>query len=430
MSSNVPSVAIITGEASGDLHGACLAASLKDIYPGIDISGVGGRRMREAGVRLLHDSSSWSAIGIAEALKLVPALLRAQGKLKKQLGSCPPDLVVLVDFGAFNLRLGTYLHARGVPVMYYFPPGSWKRSADYSRLRDVADRVVTPFPWSAESLSNQGFSADFFGHPLLDVVQPGMARDEFCRRFEFDPDRPIIGLLPGSRNQELLHILPALLISAARLIQTSPDLQFAVPLASSLNADAIERELARVPWIQSQSYCPRAHSNFDKVSRLPLSSVIAEQSREDRFTAPPSKVHVKLLPGMAYDVLAHSRAAIVSSGTATVEAAILGCPMVIVYRGSRMMTFEYRLLGRNIKYIGMPNIMLDRMLCPELRAEDANPTRIYGEISALIPDSNERSEMIHGLDEVRRLLGTPGAVRKTAMAVLDMLGVNLPAVGA
>lgn len=133
---------------------------------------------------------------------------------------------------------------------------------------------------------------------------------------------------------------------------------------------------------------------------------------------------------MAYDVLAHSRAAIVSSGTATVEAAILGCPMVIVYRGSRMMTFEYRLLGRNIKYIGMPNIMLDRMLCPELRAEDANPTRIYGEISALIPDSNERSEMIHGLDEVRRLLGTPGAVRKTAMAVLDMLGVNLPAVGA
>ena len=375
MSARTPSIIIIAGEASGDLQGACLAAEIRRMAPQAVICGVGGRRMREAGVELLFDSSACGAIGTTEALKLVPRLSLVLLKLKARLNADPPDVLVLIDFGAFNVRLGKHAHSRGVKVLYYFPPGSWNRHSDGSRLKEVADRVVTPFPWSAELLNHAGIRADFFGHPLLDIVRPTLSQAEFCERFDLDPERPIIGLLPGSRKQEIVHNLPAQAEAARKLIETTPGLQFAIPLASSVDPKGVRK-------------------------------IAGEE--------------IKILPGMAYDLLAHSRAAIVKSGTATVEAMILGCPMVIVYRGSLLTTLEFKLRRKRIKFIGMPNIIMDRMICPELTAKDASPERIAGLMIELIPPTPERAQMLKDLADAKAVLGDPGAIEKAARAVLEM----------
>ena len=376
MSADTPSIMIVAGEASGDLQGACLAAELKRIIPHALIRGVGGRQMRDAGVELLADSSSWGAIGIAEALKLVPKLSFVLSKLKAHLNANPPDILVLIDFGAFNVRLGRHAHSRGIRVLYYFPPGSWNRNASGSRLREVADRVITPFPWSADLLGKSGIRADFFGHPLLDIVRPSLTKDEFCERFGFDPERPTIGLLPGSRKQEIIHNLPVQALAARRLSETIPGLQFAIPLAPSVNPNAVKAMAGR---------------------------------------------GITILPGMTYDLLAHSRAAVVASGTATVEAAILGCPMVIVYKGSRLVTFEFNRRRKRIKFIGMPNIIMDRQICPELTADDASPERVAELMHTLISDTPERAQMLKDLAEAKAVLGSPGAIKKAAQAVLEMI---------
>lgn len=379
--------------------------------------------MHDAGVDLLFDSSTWSAIGVAEGLKLVPRLLWTIRKLKARLKADPPDVVVLIDFGTFNVQLGRYIHSLGTKVLYYFPPSSWYRHANYERLNGVTDRVVTPFPWSADLLKAQGFQVDFFGHPLLDIVKPTMSRNDFCGRFGFDASKPIVGLLPGSRMQEIVYNLPALLMAAARLMGEIPDLQFVVPPAPSVNPFRLADELSQVPWIEVEAHNTSADTTYRAtgISPTALANEVAVLTRADGFKAPASSVRVKLLPGMIHDVLAHSRAAVVTSGTATIEAAILNCPMVIVYRGSRLTALEYRLRGRNLKFIGMPNILLDRPLCPELVAEAVTPSRIADSILDLIQDSPARTEMLQGLAEVHGVLGTPGAVDKTAQVVLDML---------
>lgn len=423
MIEHVPSIVIVAGEASGDLHGAHLAAEVRRILPSARFRGIGGRRMRDSGVELLYDSSSWGAIGVTAALRHVPRLLMVLYRLTAKLKADPPDLAVLIDFGAFNVRLGRLLHAQGVKVLYYFPPSSWHRGATYSSLTGFVDRVVTPFPWSAELLAKRGFQADFFGHPLLDVVKPSMSGDEFIKRFGFDSSQPIVGILPGSRSQELAHNLPMMLTAAVEMLDSMPELQFAIPPAPSVNPFALADELSRVPWIEIEAHATKEEipKGFAAASSKSLSRRIRAQARADGLKSPKSPLRIKLLPGMTYDVLAHSRTAIISSGTATVEAMILGCPMTIMYRGNRIMTMEYRLVGKRIKFIGMPNIIMDRMICPEFAADAATSRRISESALKLIQDSPERAQILKDLAEARAVLGEPGAVRKTANVVAEML---------
>lgn len=247
----IPRVTIISGEASGDLHGAQLALALRKLLPSVRISGVGGKRMRQAGVELVADSSSWSAIGVVEALGVVPKLLRAMHGLKAYLAKNPPDLLILIDFGFFNLRLAKHV-AGSLKVLYYFPPGSWRKNATYPDLAGKVDRVVTPFSWSEASLRDQGFHVHYFGHPLLDVVHPALGRVAFCNEYGLDANRRIVGMLPGSRNQEIAYNLPALAVVGARMLKTHPDLQFVIPMASSVSINAIRDELNSVPWIEAE----------------------------------------------------------------------------------------------------------------------------------------------------------------------------------
>lgn len=422
MAHEASSVVIVAGEASGDLHGANLATELKRELPSLKISGIGGRGMRESGVELFYDSSSWGAIGITEALKRVPRLLRVLYDLTVRLKADPPDLLILIDFGAFNVRLAGILHRAGVKVLYYFPPSSWHRGATHRQLDGIVDRVVTPFPWSAETLRRRGFRADFFGHPLLDVAKPSMSGDEFVRRFGFDESKPIVALLPGSRTQEMAHILPMMLVAVAKILDAMPDLQFAIPPAPSVNAFALAEEMSKLPWVTVEAHHTPGDSaeSAEQVSPYRLAESVGALMRRERIEKPP-RAHIKLLPGMNYDVLAHSRAALLASGTATVEAMILGCPMVAIYRGNRILTLEYRLFGKRIKFIGMPNIILDRMICPELVADAVTPGAIAENMLKVIADTPERAGIIKGLEEARSLLGEPGAVAKTARVVIEML---------
>jgi len=211
-----------------------------------------------------------------------------------------------------------------------------------------------------------------------------------------------------------------MLTAAAGMLRSIPDLQFAIPPAPSVNPFALADELSRVPWIEVEAHGTKDEipSGFGAASPESLSRRIRALVGSE---APKSPLRIKLLPGMTYDVLAHSRASVISSGTATVEAMILGCPMVIVYRGSRVMAVEYKLLGKRIKFIGMPNIIMDRMICPEFVANDATPRRLSESALKLIQDSTERTQVLRDLAEARAVLGEPGAVKKTANVVAEML---------
>lgn len=413
---------ILAGEASGDLNGARLAARLKEMLGDVYLFGVGGVRMRQAGVKLLYDSSAWSAIGISEAIKIAPKLLAIAWQLRLGLRRSTPDLLVLIDFGAFNLQVAKK-RPKNLKVLYYFPPSSWKRGANYAKLSGIVDKVVAPFPWTVDALRDQGFDADFFGHPLLDIAKSSVPRDEFLAKYDLPNDKHIIGLMPGSRTQEIWNNLPALVVAAGRMLEANPDLQFAIPLAPSVSEEMVAEELAKLPWVEVHA-CQgdTGHSQDCKISRLPLARQILAVAKEDGFQPPSRPIRISILPGMAYDVLAYSRAAAVASGTATVEAAILDCPMVIFYRGNWITGIEYRLRCKNIKFVGAPNIILDRLACPELIDTAATPKQICENMLKLVAETPERAEMLGALQEVRDVLGNPGSVERTAEVVLDLLG--------
>ena len=411
---------IVAGEASGDMYGSCLAVEIRRLVRGARILGVGGHKMRAANVELLYDSSDWSAIGVAEALRVAPRLWRVLSALKRQILSDPPDLLIPIDFGAFNVRL-----LRGLPdsvrTLYFVPPGSWNRSAEYRTLGGLVDHAVSPFPWAVDGLSAAGISAHFYGHPLLDVVKQYEPRT-FRDRFGFSAGQKVIGLFPGSRRQEIRYNLPVLLASAALLAGSEPSTRFAMAPASSFAAREIERQMAALEWVD----CSRVQEepvtgDSSTRSSLAFASEVEGLMSSRGIRVPDHRLKIAILTGGAREILAGADCAVAASGTVTLEAAILGCPVVIVYRGSRLTALEYRLLGRHVRYIGLPNILLQRKCCPELLQGDAEPGRIAGLVRDLAGDTPARRRMLSDFEEIRRLLGTEGAIGETARLAADLL---------
>jgi len=373
-------VFILAGEASGDRYGAALIEALRAADSHLTFRGIGGPLMRAAGAHLLWDSSHWGTIGIGEALANLNRLRRRLRQVVAHLRDQPPALLVLVDFGAFNVRVARALAGAGIPLLYFIPPGSWSRQRRRGDLTHLVDAIATPFEWSARHLEGGRARVEWVGHPLLDLVHPTMPRQEAYRSYHLDPGQPVVALVPGSRSHELSRILPVMTRTASILAQAIPQTQFLVPVAAT---------------------APR--------------EVLATAFKG---------LETRLLDGMDYNAMQLADVAAATSGTATLELAILGVPMVVVYRGSRLTELQYALVSRvlrRVAYVALPNLIAGRVLVPELLQAQATPRRIAAELTSLLSNESRRQAMLRDLNQVAHVLGEPGALRRTAALALDLM---------
>ena len=384
---NPKKILMIAGEASGDLHGAHLLEALRRIKPDILCHGVGGEKLERAGMRILFPSHLLSVMGIIEILPKMGTILKALRMIRQSLEKERPDLVILIDFPDFNLRVARHAHRLGVPVYYYISPQVWAwRSGRVRQIRQWVRKVLVFFPFEVPIYEKAGVAVEWVGHPLLDIVKPNLPREEALKRFALNPVRPTLGLLPGSRMGEVKRLLPTLLGAAEILHREIPSLQFLLPLASSL-------------------------------SRSVLSPLIGN---------PPFPL--VLVEGQPYEAMNASDLLITASGTATLEGAILGKPMVIVYKVSALSYWIGRALI-HVDHIGLVNLVGGRRIVPELIQDEANPSRIAGESLRFLknPDLLERTK--EAMSEVRTRLGTPGAADRAALTISSFLA-SPPGMGA
>jgi lipid-A-disaccharide synthase len=372
---------ISAGEASGDWAGALLAQALRRQAGPLNLWGVGGRRMREAGVQLLADSSTWGVIGFFAVLPKLPAAYATRFRAQREWRADPPAAVVLIDCGPFNMPLARIARGLGVPVIYYLPPGSWSRRPRGGQLREIADAIATPFPWSRDNLSGGHARVEWVGHPAAESVRPVRSAAEAYRHYGLDPNRPVVALAPGSRSQEIRRLLPVLARAALLLAARFPGTQFLVPVAPSVNAQQVQIRLCQ------------------------------------------DGVEAVLLSGLEYDALQLARAAVVCSGTATLEFACLRVPMVVVYRAAAAVALQWliRSARSGERFVALPNIIAGRQIVPELLNRAASPESIAAALGSFLQDGGLRAAAVRELDEVAATLHGPGASDRTAALVLETL---------
>jgi lipid-A-disaccharide synthase len=444
-------VAIITGEASGDRVGGQLAREIKRLRPDAVLFGTGGTYLEEAGVELLVDSSRWGVVGIISGLKVLPRILAARGRLFQELQQRKPDVIVPIDAGAFNLGfawiegLCSFVR-RTLPdtkILYFFPPGSWRRTLKGSPLAPLTDKVATPFPWSETELRKFGVDATFVGHPLLDLVKPSEPLETFAERHGIDRERPVVGILPGSRVQEIEEVLPVQLAAATIIHHRVPAAQFLIALAPTVDRDSVLRQIEREKrnretemrrareaqerereWNEEgmRGAVPVADGGGQRVGGAnDLQRRQQEWIRRHSEMPPVGDYPLAIVENATYDVMAASDVLLVTSGTATLEAAIFGKPMVIVYRLSRSNIVEYQFVKNRLpKYIGMPNILAEKGIVPEFIQDDATPDALAGEIIGLLLEPERMLQQREDLRAATTLLGEPGGAARTAKMVVEL----------
>lgn len=366
---------ISCGEPSGDLYAGALATALRQQRPDVDIVGFGGPRLAAAGGHLLGSYEGLAVTGLAEVVKTLPRTWRMYRHLIAEAERQRPDVFVAIDFADFNFRLGQALHRRGIPVVYYIGPQLWAwRPGRMQVIKRFADRVLVIFPFEEPLYQQAGVPVEFVGHPLIDLVDLHAPREDVLTRHGLSQRARTVALLPGSRHNEIADTLPTLLEACTRLRREEPDLQFLVARAPGLRDD-----------------------EFDGLRRSHL----------------PIGIH----EGDTDAVLAASDLVITASGTATVQTALHGKPMVIVYRLSPL---TYR-LGRpfvKVDTFGMVNLIAGRRIVPELIQDDFTADRVCAEALAVLRDAARAATVREDLAGVVRALGGPGASTRAASAVL------------
>jgi lipid-A-disaccharide synthase len=372
-------IMLVAGEVSGDLHGAHLVEAIHRIDPEVQFFGVGGEGLERKGMKLLYHAHSLSVVGITEALLKLRPILKAFQGLKESLDHEKPDLLILIDFPDFNLRLAKIAHRRGIPILYYISPQVWAwRRKRIKLIARLVKKMVVLFPFEVPLYEAAGVDVEWVGHPLLDIVKPTLPQEVAFQQFGLDPKRRTIGLLPGSRKHEVEKLLPPLLASAHLLQKEIPRLQFIIPLAPGISRATLS------PWTGNIS--------------IPL----------------------KVVEGWTYDVMNLSELLITASGTATLEGAILGKPMVIVYKVSLPSYWIGKRLVR-VDHIGLVNLVAGREIVPELIQKDVNPQRIAEEALRILKDPILRQRITESMAAVRQNLGEPGAAQRAARIVCSML---------
>ncbi|PYY23994.1 MAG: lipid-A-disaccharide synthase [Acidobacteria bacterium] len=362
-------VLISAGEASGENYGAMLIPELRKLLgTETQFFGVGGEKMRAAGCETIIDSGKVAAVGITEVMKHVATIYREFFRMVSVARSRKPDVAVLIDFPDFNLRLAEKLHTMGVPVVYFVSPQLWAwKQRRIWRVKKFVDRMLVIFPFEESYYRERRVDAEYVGHPLADLPLPQIAREEFARRFGIEGGKKWIALLPGSRKKEILLNLPVMLQAAGEL---GPEYEYLVPVASTLSRD----------WMAQQTGGARVHLVDDPCAAL-----------------------------------LHSRAAVVASGTATVEAALIGTPFIVVYRVSGLSYAIGRRLVK-VKNFGMVNLIAGREIVPELIQSNFRPENVVRQIRRLLVEGDPRAEMVRNLEGVRKELRNAADARgKTAI---------------
>ena len=377
----MPSIPLLlsAGEASGDMYAARLAKALRERLD-VRIFGMGGPHMRAAGVEIVMDYSEVAVVGITEILKHLPSLLRAMNRLVAEAEQRKPALAILTDFPGFHLRLARKLRPYGIRNVYYICPQFWAwRPWRVNLIRRRFAKALCIFPFEKDFFSQARVPTEFIGHPLVGAVVPTKDRKQFCEQHGLVASRAVVSLLPGSRSAELVHHLPVLQEACVRINGKVPA-QFVVAAARPQDV-----EMLTTGW--------------------------------------PSGLCLRVVEGETYNVLAAADAAIVSSGTATVEAALLNTPMVVVYRVSPLTAALAKPLVRT-PYFAMVNLIAEKKVAPELVQDDFTPQAVADETLRLLQDPNARNAQRAGLADVRTRLGPPGAVERAADQIVGLLGAD------
>ncbi len=388
---------ISAGEASGETYGAQLITAARAVAPDTCFFGLGGAQMRAAGCEVVVDSHEVAVVGLAEVVRHLPSIYARYRKLLREIDRRKPAAAVLIDFPDFNFRLAKQLHKRGIPVVYFVSPQLWAwRQSRLELVKKFVTKMLVIFPFEEPWYRERGVQAEYVGHPLVDALPQRTPSDSeraaYAQRWGLDPAKQWIALLPGSRKGEVLRHSLEMYYATGLL---GRDYQFVVPVANTLNAD----------WVLNTFYLQ--------------SPQWLEEKRDWQVSGSTPRL---LAVDSAHDALRHARAAVVASGTATVEAALLGTPMVVVYRLSGV---TWKLGRRLVKldHFAMPNLIAGRRIVPELIQDDFTAENVVAELRKILVDSQERERMLADLAEVRAKLkptGTPPPQR-AAQVVLEIV---------
>ncbi len=369
-----PKVLISAGEASGDLYAALLVEALRGLWPAAEFFGCTGPRLRAAGVRTVVDAASLAVVGLLEVVSHIPRIYGEYRRVVEAARRERPDFAILTDSPDFHLRIARKLHAQGIPVFYLVAPQAWAwRKGRLKELRRSVRRLLCIFPFEEPFFQGEGVPATYIGHPLAGLVRPTLSRDEFFRKHELAPSRPLIVVLPGSRRGEAARHLPALRDAVGRL-HRGQNLNFVLPASAHTGKEFFRERMANTP--------------------------------------------VRVIEGESWDALAHADLALAASGTVTVEAALLGTPMVTFYKVTTPSWIAGKLLVR-VPFYSMVNLIARRPVVPELMQGQMTGERLAAEAARLLTDEPARAAMREGLAEVRQRLSTTESAPTRAAAIIQ-----------
>ncbi|UCD65928.1 MAG: lipid-A-disaccharide synthase [Deltaproteobacteria bacterium] len=376
-------VMIIAGEASGDLHGANLARELKILDSNVSLSGIGGVGMAAAGVELYYDISKLAVMGIVEVFSRLHDIRSAMNILESRFSVERPDLLILIDYPGFNLELARRAKKYNIPVLYYISPKIWAwREGRIKKIKKYIDRMAVILPFEKKFYQGHGVNAEFVGNPLLDEVKTSMTPTEFKAFYDIDADATIIGIMPGSRRQEVAKLLPLFMQTAKKLNSKIDKCVFLLPLASTLTEEEIKE-----------------HGALD------------------------SSLNIRIIKERRYEAMAACDAAMAASGTLTMELAILGVPMVVSYRLA-MLSSVFAKLFVKVKYASLVNLVAGKEVVPELLQLSATSENIYEKMLPLLLNKESRDAMRSELFKVCKQLGEPGASRRVAKLASEMVAAG------
>ena len=379
MNKEEPHFLIIAGEASGDLHGAKLVHALLDVYPRARFTGMGGGRMRDAGVNTLFGIERMGAVGFVEIFSDFGHYFGVYRALVKEIASLKYTAVILIDSPTLNLRLAKHSRKHSCPVYYFISPQVWAwRKGRIEDIRKSVHKMFVILPFEEKMYQEAGVDAEFLGHPFIDVVRPTRTRGDSLEKFALDSHKKTVGLLPGSRMNEITSLLDEILLAAEKIKKEMRECQFLLPVADTIDPVLIQQKLGSNP------------------------------------------LGIKILTGETYNVMNTCDALIIASGSATLEAGIIGCPMVIIYKLNPL-TYWLALMLINTPYYGLVNIVARESVVPELIQSRANAENIAAEILKLLKNPEYCQEVRARLLLVRKNLGRPGVMKAVAASMVDSL---------